>query len=122
MTQFKYLSTIVSEDRSKPEVLARTAQPAHALARLKPIWMDKNVSPKTKIKNSSEHWFYPFSLYILDSNSRSAKEDHSSGNEMLQETLIGIYYIKLNLSVCVSVCLSVCVSVCVWFSSWRPNR
>ena len=50
VTQFKYLGSIISEKGSKPEVLARTAQTANALARLKPIWVDKNISLKTKIK------------------------------------------------------------------------
>ena len=50
VTQFKYLGAIISEGGSKTEVLARAAQTASALARLKPIWRDKNISTKTKIK------------------------------------------------------------------------
>ena len=50
VTQFKYLGAIISKEGSKLEVLSRVAQTAGALARLKPIWMDKNISLKTKIK------------------------------------------------------------------------
>ena len=50
LTQFKYPGTIINEEWSKLEVLARAAQAASALARLMPNWMDKNISPKTKIE------------------------------------------------------------------------
>ena len=41
--KFKYLGTIISDEGSKMEVLARAAQTAAAaLGKLKPIWKGKN--------------------------------------------------------------------------------
>ena len=40
----KYLSTVVTDQGSKPEVLSRIAQTIAALARLKTIWSDKYIS------------------------------------------------------------------------------
>ena len=48
--QFKYLGAIISEEGSKTEVLARAAQTAAATAKLRPIWRDKNIALKSKLK------------------------------------------------------------------------
>ena len=50
VNQFKYIGAIVSEEGTKTEVLARAAQTAAALAKLKPMWRDKNISLSTKLK------------------------------------------------------------------------
>ena len=50
VTQFKYLGAILSEEGSKTEVLARTAQTVATVAKLKPIWRDKNISLQSKVK------------------------------------------------------------------------
>ena len=50
VTQFKYLGAILSEEGSKTEVLARAAQTAATLAKLKPIWKDKNICLQSKLK------------------------------------------------------------------------
>ena len=50
VNSFKYLGAIVSDAGSKPEVLSRIAQTASAMAKLKPIWRDKNISLRSKIK------------------------------------------------------------------------
>ncbi|XP_076047495.1 uncharacterized protein LOC143029043 [Oratosquilla oratoria] len=50
VTQFKYLGAIHNEEGSKIEVLARAAQTATALAKLKPIWRDKNICLQSKLK------------------------------------------------------------------------
>ena len=47
---FKYLGAIVTDEGSKPEILSRIAQATAALAKLKPIWKDKNLSTKSKIR------------------------------------------------------------------------
>ena len=47
---FKYLGAIVSDEGSKPEILARIAQTSGALSRLKPIWQDKKISLQSKIR------------------------------------------------------------------------
>ena len=50
VTQFKYLGAILNEEGSKTEVLARAAQTAATLAKLKPIWRDKNICLKSKLR------------------------------------------------------------------------
>jgi hypothetical protein len=47
---FKYLGAIVTDTGSKTEVLARIAQTAAALTKLKPIWNDKNIALSSKIR------------------------------------------------------------------------
>ena len=47
---FKYLGAIVTDEGSKPEVLARSAQTTAALAKLKTIWNDKNIVLSSKIR------------------------------------------------------------------------
>ena len=47
---FKYLGAIISNKRSKPEILSRIAQTTAALSRLKIIWRDKNISLASKVK------------------------------------------------------------------------
>ena len=47
---FKYLGAIISEEGSKQEILSRAAQTSTALAKLRPIWQDKNISLKAKLK------------------------------------------------------------------------
>ena len=42
VNQFKYLSVIVKDEGSKPEILSRKAQATHAMSQLKIIWKDKN--------------------------------------------------------------------------------
>ena len=48
--RFTYLGAIVTDEGSKPEVLSRIAQATAALAKLKPIWKDKNLSTKSKVR------------------------------------------------------------------------
>ena len=50
VNQFKYLGDIFSEEGSKTKVLARASQIAAALAKLKPMWRDKNTSLSTELK------------------------------------------------------------------------
>ena len=47
---FKYLETIISEEGSKTEILARAAQTATAMARLKTIWRDRDITLENKVK------------------------------------------------------------------------
>ena len=48
--QFKYLGAIITDEGSKTEVLSRIAQSQSALAKLKTIWNDKNITLKSKIR------------------------------------------------------------------------
>jgi hypothetical protein len=47
---FKYLGSIISDEGSKPEMLARIAQTTAVLAKLNPIWSDKKISLRSKIR------------------------------------------------------------------------
>ena len=47
---FKYLGAIISDKGSKPELLSRSALTIVAMTKLKPIWSDKNITVKSKIK------------------------------------------------------------------------
>ena len=47
---FKYLGAVVTDQGSKPEVLSRIAQTTAALARLKTIWSDKQISVSSKTR------------------------------------------------------------------------
>ena len=47
---FKYLGAVVTDQGSKPEVLSRISQTTAALARLKSIWSDKQISLSSKIR------------------------------------------------------------------------
>ena len=49
VTSFKYLGSIVTDEGSKPEILCRIAQTTAALTRLKPVWIDKSISLRSKI-------------------------------------------------------------------------
>ena len=48
--KFKYLGALVTDEGSKPEVLARIAQATAALAKLNIIWKHKNITVATKIR------------------------------------------------------------------------
>ena len=50
VNSFKYLGAIVTDEGSKPEILARIAQTTTALSRLKTIWSDRNIMLGSKIR------------------------------------------------------------------------
>ena len=50
VTSFKYLGSIITNEGSKSEILARIAQTTAALTRLKPLWIDKSISLRSKIR------------------------------------------------------------------------
>ena len=49
VTSFKYLGSVITEG-SKPEILSRIAQTTAALTRLKPVWINKSISLRSKIR------------------------------------------------------------------------
>ena len=49
VTSFKHVSSVITDEGSKPEILSRIAQTTAALTRLKPVWIDKSVSLSSKI-------------------------------------------------------------------------
>ena len=44
VTTFQYLGTVITDEGSKPEILARIAQTTAAETRLKPVWNDRSIS------------------------------------------------------------------------------
>ena len=50
VTSFKYLGSVMTDEGSKPEILSRIAQITAALTRLKPLWIDKSISLRSKIR------------------------------------------------------------------------
>ena len=48
--RFKYLGAIVTDEGSKPEILARIGQTTSALTKLKTIWNDRNIALSSKIR------------------------------------------------------------------------
>ena len=49
-TSFRYLGSVITGEGSKLEILSKTAQATAALTRLKPLWIDKNISLSSKIR------------------------------------------------------------------------
>ena len=50
VTSFRYLGSVITDEGSKPEILARIAQTTEALTRLKPLWNDRNITVSSKIR------------------------------------------------------------------------
>ena len=50
VTSFKYISSVITDEGSKPEILSRTAQPTARLTKLKPVWNDRSISLSSKIR------------------------------------------------------------------------
>ena len=69
---FKYLGAIISNERSKPEILSRIAQTTAALSRLKIIWRDRNISLASKVKLTQAFILSAF-LYACESWSLTAE-------------------------------------------------
>ena len=49
VTSFKYLGSVITDERSKPEILSRIVQTTTALTRLKPVWNDRGIFLSSKI-------------------------------------------------------------------------
>ena len=63
---FKYLGAIVTDQGSKPEVIARIAQTIAALTKLRTIWSDKHITLKSKVRLMRSLVFSIF-LYACES-------------------------------------------------------
>ena len=50
VTSFKYLGSVITDYGSKPEILSRTAQTTAALTRLRPVWNNKSICFRPKIR------------------------------------------------------------------------
>ena len=91
--KFKYLGAQVTDEGSKPEILARIAQATSALAKLNPIWKDKNIKMDTKVRLLRSLVMSIF-LYACESWTLSAEmERRISAVEMrFYRRLLGITY------------------------------
>ena len=49
VNSFKYLSSVMTDEGSSPEILSGVAQTTAALTRLKPLWNDRSISLSSKI-------------------------------------------------------------------------
>ena len=72
MKQFSYLGAIISEEGSKTEILTRAAQTAAAMAKLKTIWRDNNITLRSKVKLLHAP-IYSIFLYACESWTLSAE-------------------------------------------------
>ena len=50
VNSFKYLSSVITVEGSKLEILSRIAQTTAALTRLKPVWNERSISLSSKIR------------------------------------------------------------------------
>ena len=50
VTSFKHLGSVITDEGFKPEILSRIAQATAAVTRLKPVWIDKSISLRSKIR------------------------------------------------------------------------
>ena len=92
MENFKYIGTIISNEGSKPEILSRIAQTTAALARLKLIWRDKNISLASKVKLMRMLILSTF-LYVCESWTLTAEIER-----MIQALEMRCYRRLLNIS------------------------
>ena len=58
--------TVITDEGSKPEILSRTARTTAALTRLKPVWIDKSISPNSK-RRLMRSFVTPIFLYACES-------------------------------------------------------
>ena len=72
VTSFKCLGSVITDEGSKPEILSRIAQTTAALTRLKPVWIDKSISPNSKIRLKSS-LVTSFFLYACKSRTLKAE-------------------------------------------------
>ena len=91
--RFKYLGAIVTDEGSKPEILARIAQATAALAKLKTIWNDRNIALSSKIRLMRSLVMSMF-LYVCESWTLTAEnENRIQAMEMrCLRKLLGITY------------------------------
>ena len=50
VTSFKYLGSVITDEEFSPGILSRIAQTTAALTRLKPLWNDRSISVRSKIR------------------------------------------------------------------------
>ena len=78
VTSFKYLSSVITDEGSKPEILSRMAQTTAALTRLKPVWNDRVWTPTAEIQRRIQAMEMRCYLKIL----RISYKDHVTNDEV----------------------------------------
>ena len=68
-TQFKYLGAVISEEGSRPQIMTRIVQTTAALARLKPIWRDQNITLKAQTHACPGHLYLPVRMQFIVTHS-----------------------------------------------------
>ena len=86
VNRFKYLGAIITDEGSKPEILARIAQATAALAKFKTMWNDRNIALSSKIRLMRSLVMSIF-LYACESWTLTAdtEKDTGHGDEMPQK-------------------------------------
>ena len=94
VSTFKYLGSIISEEGSKPEILARTAQATAAMTKLKRIWKDKNIQLSSKVRLMRALVISIF-LYACESWTLTAELERRIGAMEMRcyRKLLGITYL-----------------------------
>ena len=85
VTSFKYLSSVITDEGPKTEILSMIALTAAALTRLKPVWIDKSISLSSKIRLMRSLVHLSVCLWIMDPHSRAPKENTSHINKVLPQ-------------------------------------
>ena len=94
VSTFKYLGSIISEEGSKPEILARTAQATAAMTKLKRIWKDNNIQLSSKVRLMRALVISIF-LYACESWTLTAELERMIGAMEMRcyRKLVGITYL-----------------------------
>ena len=84
VTSFQYLSSVITDEVSKPEILSRIAQTTAALTRLKTVWNDRSISLSSEIRLMRSLVISIF-LYAYESWTLTAELQTSHVNEVLPQ-------------------------------------
>ena len=77
VTSFKYLGSVIADEGSKPETLFRIAQTTAALTRLKPVWNDRSIFLRSKIRLMRSLINSSFCMLVNQGSSQqSSKEEY----------------------------------------------
>ena len=87
VTSFKYLSSVITNEKSKPEILSRIAQTTAALTRLKPVWDDRSISLSSKVRlmRSLVTSTVLYACEPMNPHSRAPKKNTSRGSAALPQ-------------------------------------
>ena len=95
VSTFNNLGSIISEEGSKPDILARTAQATAAITKLKRIWKDSNIQLSSKLRLMRALVISIF-LYACESWTLTAELERRIGAMEMRcyRKLLGITYLN----------------------------